>query len=189
LPAGSNRQLKILDVGCGIKKFPGSLGLDKNPRTAADVLADLDRAPYPFRDSSFSGVRAIHVIEHVADVVRTMEEFHRVTMPGGSVRLETPHYTDFSSFCDPTHRWHLNSFSFRYFIAAGQGAIGDNGFGYYTTAKFREKKVRLKLLAFWRWLGFEFLVNRFPRFRRFWEFYLCFVVRGKVMEFEFEVLK
>ena len=35
--------------------------------------------------------------------------------------------------------------------------------------------------------GFEFLVNRFPRYRRFWEYYLCYVVRGKAMEFEFEV--
>ena len=41
----------------------------------------------------------------------------------------------------------------------------------------------------WRWLGFEFLVNHFPRFRRFWEYYLCYVVRGKVMEFEFEAIK
>jgi len=32
-------------------------------------------------------------------------------------------------------------------------------------------------------------VNRFPRYRRFWEYYLCYVVRGKVMEFEFEVVK
>ena len=35
----------------------------------------------------------------------------------------------------------------------------------------------------------EFLVNAWPRFRLFWEHYLCYVVRGKVMEFEFEVLK
>ena len=85
-----------------------------------------------------------------------MEEFHRLVRPGGRVRIETPHYTDFSSFCDPTHKHHLNSFSFRYF--------GENhgGFGYYTEAKFREISVRVKLLAFWRWLGFEFLVNRFP---------------------------
>jgi hypothetical protein len=27
------------------------------------------------------------------------------------------------------------------------------------------------------------------RYRRFWEHYLCYVVRGKVMEFEFEVIK
>ena len=112
-----------------------------------------------------------------------MEEFHRVLRNGGTLRLETPHYTDFSSFCDPTHRWHLNSFSFRYF------GPDDAGFGYYTKAKFREKKVYVKLLALWRYLGFEFLINLSPRLRRNWEYYLCYIVRGKVMEFEFEVLK
>ena len=56
-------------------------------------------------------------------------------------------------------------------------------------ARFREISVYVKLLAFWRWLGFEFLVNHLPRFRRFWEYYLCYVVRGKVMDFEFETLK
>ena len=55
--------------------------------------------------------------------------------------------------------------------------------------KFREISTHLRLLALWRWFGFEFLVNRSPRFRRFWEYYLCFVVRGKVMEFEFEAIK
>ncbi len=112
-----------------------------------------------------------------------MEEFHRLLRNGGTVFIATPHYTDFSSFCDPTHRWHLNSYSFRYF---GE----DNaGFGYYSRCKFRENSVRVKLLALWRYLGFEFLVNRVPRFRKFWEHYLCFVVRGKVVEFELEALK
>ncbi|MBN8729780.1 MAG: class I SAM-dependent methyltransferase [Acidobacteria bacterium] len=176
-------RVRILDVGCGINKFPGAIGIDRIAGTRADVLCELDHFPYPFRDSQFDQVRAIHVIEHVADVIRTMEEFHRLARPGGRIVLSTPHYTDFSSFCDPTHRWHLNSFSFRYFGS-------DNaGYGYYSPVRLREISVRVKLLAFWRWLGFEFLVNRFPRFRRFWEYYLCYVVRGKVMDFEFEVLK
>ena len=166
-----------------MNKHPGAIGLDRKPRTRADVVADLDRFPYPFRDSAFDQLRAIHVIEHVADVLRTMEEFHRLVRPGGSIVVETPHYTDFSSFCDPTHRWHLNSFSFRYF---GEDHAG---FGYYTQARLRETKVRVRLLAFWRWLGFEFLVNASVRFRRFWEYYLCYLVRGKVMHFEFEVVK
>jgi len=175
--------VRILDVGCGIRKYPGSVGIDDNPASKADVLCDLDRLPYPFRDSSFDEIRVIHVIEHVSNVIGAMEEFHRLARPGGRIVLATPHYTDFSSFCDPTHRWHLNSYSFRYF--------GDDnaGFGYYSAVRLREIFVRVRLLAVWRYLGFEFLVNHWPRFRKFWEHYLCFVVRGKVMEFEFEVKK
>lgn len=172
--------MKILDVGCGLNKYPGSIGIDRNRSSRADVLVELDRFPYPFRDQSFDEVRAIHVIEHVADVVKTMEEFFRLVRPGGRIVIVTPHYTDFSSFCDPTHRWHLNSFSFRYF---GE----DNaGYGYYSPVRLTEVSVKVKLLALWRYLGFEALVNRFPRYRRFWEYYLCYVVRGKVIEWVFE---
>lgn len=177
------RAVRILDVGCGINKFPGAVGLDRNPASRPDVLADLDSIPYPFRGDSFDEVRAVHVIEHVADVIRMIEEMHRLTRPGGRLHIVTPHYTDFSSFCDPTHRWHLNSYSLRYF---GQ----DNaGYGYYSPVRLREISVRLKLLSLWRYLGFEWLVNHWPRFRRFWEHYLCFVVRGKVIEWELEVVK
>jgi len=175
--------LKILDVGCGIRKYPDSLGIDRNPASAADVLCDLDQFPYPFRDGSFTAVRAIHVVEHLTDIVGAMEEFHRLLKPGGRVLIETPHYTDFSSFCDPTHKHHLTSFSFRYF--------GDDhgGFGYYSAAKFREISVHVKLLALWKWFGFQLLVNRFRWFRKFWEFYLCYVIRGKALVFEFEAVK
>jgi SAM-dependent methyltransferase len=183
MPEVDVNAVRTLDVGCGINKFPGSIGIDRNPRTRADVLCDLDHFPYPLRDNSFQSLRAVHVIEHVADVILAMEEFHRLVRPGGRVLIVTPHYTDFSSFCDPTHKWHLNSFSFRYFGS-------DNaGYGYYSSARFREVRVHVRLLALWRYLGFEFLVNHFARFRRFWEHYLCYVVRGKVMEFEFEAIK
>jgi SAM-dependent methyltransferase len=172
--------MRVLDVGCGINKYAGAIGVDSNPRSRADVICDLDRFPYPFTDAAFDQVRAVHFIEHSIDVIRTLEEFHRLVKPGGRIFVVTPHYTDFSSYCDPTHRWHLNSFSFRCF------GEDHGGFGYYSQVKLREISVHLKLLALWRILGFEFLVNHFPRFRRFWEYYLCFVVRGKTMEFEFE---
>ncbi len=48
--------------------------------------------------------------------------------------------------------------------------------------------MRVKLLALWRYLGFEFAVNASPRFRRFWEYYLCYVVRGKLIEWRLKAL-
>ena len=93
-----------LDVGCGIHKRPGAIGIDRNPASHAAVLVDLDRFPYPFADSSFDRLTAIHVIEHVSDVVRTMEELHRLVRAGGTVRLETPHYTDSARSATPLTR-------------------------------------------------------------------------------------
>ncbi|MFL6417441.1 MAG: methyltransferase, partial [Bryobacteraceae bacterium] len=63
---------RVLDVGCGIKKYPGAIGVDRNVNTSADVIADLDHFPFPFKDSSFRSIRAIHLIEHVSDVIRTI---------------------------------------------------------------------------------------------------------------------
>ncbi len=124
----------------------------------------------------------VHVIEHVASVVHAIEEAHRVLAPGGVLCIVTPHYSDASSFADPTHRWHLSSFSMRYFTRAG-------GFAYYSGARFRLVRLEVCLLRFWRLLGFEFAVNRWRPCRRFWEYYLCFVIRGKVLTFELEALK
>ena len=171
-----------LDVGCGLNKRPGAIGIDRNRRTAADVLADIDRRALPFRDSTFGSVSLIHVIEHVADVVASLEEAHRVLRPGGRLLIETPHYSDASSFADPTHRWHLNSFSFRYFTEAG-------GYDYYSRCRFRQVRLEVKLLRLWKLLGFEFAVNRSRAFRKFWEYYLCFLVRGKALVFELEAVK
>lgn len=176
---------RILDVGCGPNKFPGSIGVDMNAATAADVICHLDRGGLPFRDNSFDQVRAVHLIEHVADVMATMEEFYRVARPGATIWIVTPHYTDFSSYCDPTHRWHLNSYSFMFFYAAGMHGCTS----WYTRARLRERRLHVRLLNLWRAFGFEFLVNHAEWFRRFWEYYLCYVIRGKVMEFEFEVVK
>ena len=148
--------MRILDVGCGINKKAGSIGLDRNPASRADVLADLDRFPYPFRDSSFDALQAVHVIEHVSDVIRSMEEFHRLVRPGGEVLIVTPHYTDFSSFCDPTHRWHLNSFSLRYF------GEDHGGYGYYSTREIRREFRAREATSIVAMAGIRMADQRFP---------------------------
>jgi SAM-dependent methyltransferase len=174
---------RVLELGCGQVKAPGAVGVDSNfAARAADVICDLN-GPLPFADNTFHSVRAVHVIEHLHDVMKAMAEIHRVTRSGGTLYLVTPHYTDFISWCDPTHRWHLNSFSFRYF-----GFIHGERH-WYTPLALHQRALHVELARMWKLLGFQWLVNRFVWFRRFWEMYLCFIVRGKQMEFTFEVRK
>ncbi len=180
---------KVLDVGCGANKTEGAIGLDNNPRTAADVIHDLGDVPYPFEDDEFELVVANHVVEHIPDVIAFVEELYRITKHGGVIRLLTPHYTNPDWASDPTHRNHFNSYSFNQFVSEKQL------FDFYTDVRLKPIKTYVSLANLWRAIGIEFLVNmdqKIPgmRFlRKFWEQYLSYIIRGKELKFEFEVIK
>ncbi len=180
---------KTLDVGCGDNKMEGAIGLDNNPRTAADVIHDLGVIPYPFPDNEFDLVVSNHVVEHVPDVMAFIGELYRITRNGGRIRLLTPHYTNPDWANDPTHRNHINSYTFNTFMP------GRRVFEFYTDIQLKPVRTYVSLAELWRLLGFEFLVNldqRMPsmRFmRKFWEQYLSYIFRGKELQFEFEVVK
>lgn len=181
--------MKILDVGCGVNKTEGAIGLDNNPRTGADVIHDLGDIPYPFADNEFDEVVSNHVVEHVPDVIAFITELHRITRPGGRIKLLCPHYTNPDWANDPTHRNHINSYTFNTFIE------GRAVFDFYTEVQLRLVSRHVSLLSLWKAIGIQWLVNldqRTPsmRFtRKFWEQYLSYVLRGKELRFEFEVVK
>ncbi|MFT3744366.1 MAG: methyltransferase domain-containing protein [Pyrinomonadaceae bacterium] len=181
--------MKILDVGCGTNKTEGAIGLDNNPRTGADVIHDLGELPYPFPDNEFDLVVSNHVVEHVPDVMSFIGELHRVTRPGGTIRLLTPHYTNPDWANDPTHRNHINSYTFNTFLA------GRQVFDFYTEVQLKPVKCYVSLLGVWKAIGIEFLVNldqknyKLRFLRKFWEQYLSYIFRGKELRFEFEVVK
>jgi SAM-dependent methyltransferase len=180
---------RVLDIGCGANKVAGAIGMDVNPRTAADVIHDLDDLPYPFADDQFDEVIGRHVIEHVQNPLAVMNELHRITRDGGIVKLLAPHWTNPDFATDLTHRNHLNSYSFRNLTE--DRAV----FDFYTEARFKQKVVRVTLLNLWKLTGLEYLINLDNRHRRwrfvrkFWEQYLNAVMRGKEIYFELEVVK
>lgn len=75
--------MKILDVGCGVNKVEGAVGLDISPRSHADVIHDLNVVPYPFDDNEFDLVVANHVVEHVPDVWRSLPNCIASPVPAG----------------------------------------------------------------------------------------------------------
>ena len=180
---------KVLDVGCGWNKTPGAIGIDANPKTHADVIHDLGATPYPFPDNEFDEIVCRHVAEHVPDVMAFVGELHRITKPGGRISITTPHYSNPDWPTDPTHRNHFNSYSFNCFVEDRQL------FPFYTEVRLKPVRIYVSLANLWRAIGLEFVVNldrRWPAFRftrKFWEFYLNPIVRGKELQFEFEVVK
>jgi len=180
---------KILDVGCGWNKTPGAIGIDSNPRTHADIIHDLGVVPYPLPENEFDEIICRHLIEHVPDVMALVTELYRIAKPGCRITVIAPHYSNPDFATDPTHRNHLNSYSFNCFIEQRQL------FPFYTDVKLKPIRTYVTLANLWRALGIQALVNldqRWPPFRftrKFWEFYLCNVIRGKELHFEFEVQK
>lgn len=106
---------KVLDIGCGRSKLPGSTGLDHMPLPGVDVVADLNKR-LPFDDASFDVVHANQVLEHVADLIPLIHEIHRILKPGGLLVAHTPYFRAAWAHIDPTHVRHFTISTLDYFV-------------------------------------------------------------------------
>lgn len=150
---------KILDVGCGRNKTPGAVGLDRRqnsdlpPQSRPDIEHDLMKFPWPIEDNSYDLIICQHVIEHLPDTVKTLEEMNRITKPQGKIFIETPHYTWFEAYRHYEHCHQFSFGSFDYFLKGNKH--------YQTQFKFYNKYIYFD--DFTNILGVGFLANFFPR--------------------------
>jgi SAM-dependent methyltransferase len=175
-PDAFPRGARILDLGCGeSKKVPWAVGMDAVKAAGVDVVHDIARLPWPFKDGEFDVVVASHVLEHLPDTVAACRELHRVTKPGGLVRVVVPHYSSPDAFVDPTH---LKAFGYRTFdyMARGEdaplprsqrwlnrlGGTSPAAPGWYTPALFEIVERRITFRKLHRLLGLERLAGHFP---------------------------
>ncbi len=126
----------VLNLGCGRKPVAGALNLDLSPNVGADLVHDLDRVPWPLPSGRFREVHAYDVIEHLDDVIKTMDEIHRVCRPGAIVHITVPHFSCANAFTDLTHRHHFGCSSFDCFDPAHELA-------FYSRARFRRRMMRI----------------------------------------------
>ncbi len=95
---------RTLDIGCGKNKIPGALGLDIDAGLHPDILHDLNSYPYPIRDNAFNKIYAQHVTEHLDDPLKFSQECRRILKPGGSIFIETPHFSSRVAYFKPGHK-------------------------------------------------------------------------------------
>lgn len=109
----------ILNIGCGFnnRKF-GDIDFDINIKSKPDVCGNCETLP--FKDESFDYIKAIHVLEHVDDIVSVMDECWRVLKPNCKMEVGVPMFPSEASVADPTHRRYFVPMTFSYFTIEGR---------------------------------------------------------------------
>jgi SAM-dependent methyltransferase len=151
----SNVGRDILNLGCGRKRLEGAVNVDSAKVVGPDVLHDLNCRPWPFRDGQFDEVLAHDVVEHLDDVVATLEEIHRVARDRAVVRITVPHFSSANAFTDPTHRHQFGWSIFHYFT-------DEREFAFATTARFRRRATRIVFAPTLSNRLVHRLANRYP---------------------------
>jgi len=125
------------------------------------------------------------VLEHVADLIATLGEIARVSVPGARCYVTVPHFSCVSAYQDPTHRRFFGYFSFDYFTESGV-------FNFYSTTRLRI--VKRRIYFFWIKNDYRqvpsrlvtFLVNAWPLL---YERFLCWYLPSNEVRFELEIKK
>jgi SAM-dependent methyltransferase len=108
---------RILDLGCGRGEFgahapPGMsvAGVDIDPGAVAIAaqyedsgVVDLEAEPLPYPDSSFDGVLAKDILEHMQAPWETVRELYRVMKPGAVVVASVIMWRSRRVWSDYTH--------------------------------------------------------------------------------------
>ena len=175
---------KGLHIGPGLAKIENTISIDINPATSPDIVWDLNKTPWPIKNDTYDAIIAMNVMEHLNDISKTMDELHRISKPNAIINILVPHFSAAAAFVDPTHKSFFSFRTFDYFIG---GKTLENAYGFYKNIRFDLIRADIHLAPKIQYIPFLlFLVKKFPKF---WETYLCYIIRGDAIFFQLKVLK
>lgn len=99
-----NKYPKKLNLGSGHFPMKGYLNIDNNPLEKSDLLIDLNNPKNLeiLPSNYFEIIIMDHVLEHLSDTAKMMEQVYRLLAPGGIVEIRVPHFT--RGFMHPEHQ-------------------------------------------------------------------------------------
>lgn len=179
--------MKILDIGCGLNKYPGSTGMDQVDLPNVDIVHNLEAFPWPISDNSYDKVVAFHSLEHTSNILGVLSEISRILKPKGTLHVRVPHFTSDNFYSDLTHKTFFSIRSFNNFVKSNSSTQ----YNYYQNIYFKilSKEVHfLKkgLLNPYKIFLIHYIFNLFPRI---YERYFSFIIPALEIEFFLEVDK
>lgn len=188
--------MKVLELGCGrppnqVQNSPDCpygkadviVHLDRFGEEGVDVVHDIEKFPYPFKDGEFDEVYASHILEHTRDLEGILKEISRVTKDRGTLRIKVPYFSSATAFANIDHK---RFFTYDSFLRFQPGALQNWEVG---SLRFRIKRSYLNFTIYGnRWANsiVNPVVNLSPRlYQRFF----AFVLPCDEVQFDLEVLK
>ncbi len=144
-------QRTVLELGSGASPYQATDGsrvihLDCVEGPHVDLYCNLEHG-IPLPSNSVDEIVALDVIEHIHDVLKIVDEMHRVLVDGGRATIRVPQYGTYNHITDPTHIRGFSEDSFDFFddttpLGKGNGQI-------YSSRRWKlwtKEKVALNLI-------------------------------------------
>ena len=109
-----NKPIKI-NIACGQQRQEGFIGIDKVKTEATDIVQDLETFPWPLENDSVDEILVSHYIEHTKDLIKFVDEMHRIMKKGAKATIVAPNYANMRAIQDPTHLRSICEATFLYF--------------------------------------------------------------------------
>lgn len=110
----------ILDFGCGYNKKKGTLGVDENINSSADIIHNLNFFPYPFKSRSVSKIYITDTFFLLDNPIKVMVEFHRILKKSGQLIITNPYFRSKFAFIDPFTKTFYTVHSFDFYDPSKQ---------------------------------------------------------------------
>lgn len=98
--------MKKLNLGCGNDIKEDYVNIDYIKEKGVDVVHDLNKTPYPFKNEEFDEIYASHVLEHLeGDWFKIISELYRILKKNGKLIAKVPHFSSAVAFIENHRRF------------------------------------------------------------------------------------
>ena len=167
-----------LELGCGTRRIPGRIGIDRLPLPTVDMVADLEEG-LPLSDNCADEIHSKSLLEHISNFEFLMGEIARVLKPGGKAYLYVPHFSNPYYYSDYTHVRFFGLYTFYYFVAT-EHQMKRKVPDFYSGIRFRVLSQRLIFHSPFKWQRpvkkiWEYIFNITPGVQEFYEANLSYL--------------
>ncbi|MFA6888333.1 MAG: class I SAM-dependent methyltransferase [Candidatus Woesearchaeota archaeon] len=153
-----------LNLGCGEKILKGYVNIDIIPLQGVNIVHDLNKTPYPFKDNEFEEVYVDNVLEHLDNMSKIIKEIYRILKPNGKAIIKVPHFTSHDTWAHPQHTRAFAYDSFDFFVEGTWRYKKDGRCFPFTFKKIKRKLIFEKGLHPLNWHNYviELIANIIP---------------------------